>query len=407
MMQASHPYWRLFQESFFSASQPHSGRTPQFQIEIRVQRLIFNPVDSVKIFPECKIVISRMSLTSQFLILIGGAFGVCCFLKFASLSWPVSSVRAKASIQLDLNLPSSRIVVSHRLFNSSTKKPFLENRKRHSGVISRYMLQLYHRRPEADIIRAVEPDHVSGPVSGGGRIVEFSIPSIDPEETLESGELLGPAGSILRVRSVDAAVGEKLRDESRRENSWRAFNLTSVLASRGSDRIRLHVIGIFNDRSRGERPILLLSYSKSRKKRRLERSVVEEDSEDGGRWEEEGPRRRRRNGCRRRPLYVDFSLISYDDWVVAPPGYEAYQCAGKCFYPFADHLSPTKHAIVQTLVHSALQSRDPFGGNKPVSRACCVPTKLAPTSLLYLDSSGTLTYQYGYEDMVVVECGCR
>lgn len=85
-------------------------------------------------------------------------------------------------------------------------------------------------------------------------------------------------------------------------------------------------------------------------------------------------------------MYVDFALIAYDDWVVAPPGYEAYQCSGKCFYPFGDHLSPTKHAIVQTLVHGALQGQVDQGGGRPVGRACCVPTRLAPTSLLYLDA---------------------
>lgn len=33
--------------------------------------------------------------------------------------------------------------------------------------------------------------------------------------------------------------------------------------------------------------------------------------------------KRQRNTCRRRPLYVDFSEIHYDTWIVAPNGYEA------------------------------------------------------------------------------------
>jgi hypothetical protein len=32
--------------------------------------------------------------------------------------------------------------------------------------------------------------------------------------------------------------------------------------------------------------------------------------------------KRQRNTCRRRPLYVDFSEIHYDAWIVAPDGYE-------------------------------------------------------------------------------------
>ncbi|KAB0790149.1 hypothetical protein PPYR_15526, partial [Photinus pyralis] len=77
----------------------------------------------------------------------------------------------------------------------------------------------------------------------------------------------------------------------------------------------------------------------------------------------------------------------------------AYQCTGKCFYPVAEHLSPTKHAIVQALLHSVFPSRAP--------RSCCVPTRLESISLLYVDDRGVLTYRFGYDDMVVAECGCR
>ncbi|KAF4513820.1 UNVERIFIED_CONTAM: hypothetical protein B566_EDAN015883 [Ephemera danica] len=77
----------------------------------------------------------------------------------------------------------------------------------------------------------------------------------------------------------------------------------------------------------------------------------------------------------------------------------AYQCTGKCFYPVSEHLSPTKHAIVQTLLHMVAPKKTP--------RACCVPTKLQPISVLYVDQHGVLTYRFSFEDMVVAECGCR
>ncbi|KAF8787327.1 Bone morphogenetic protein 10 like protein [Argiope bruennichi] len=77
----------------------------------------------------------------------------------------------------------------------------------------------------------------------------------------------------------------------------------------------------------------------------------------------------------------------------------AFECTGKCSFPMSAHLAPTKHAIIQTLMHSL----EP----KQVSRACCVPIKLAPISILYVDDDGTVTYKYDYEDMVVAECGCR
>ncbi|KAK7082130.1 Bone morphogenetic protein 10, partial [Halocaridina rubra] len=117
-----------------------------------------------------------------------------------------------------------------------------------------------------------------------------------------------------------------------------------------------------------------------------------------GRRRPTGRKRRAKNSCKRKPLKVDFKDIGWDKWIIAPPSYEAYQCSGKCFYPLASHLSPTKHAVVQNLVHSLHPDR--------ASRACCVPTKLGPISLLYVEN-GTPTYEYGYNDMVVLECGCR
>ena len=72
---------------------------------------------------------------------------------------------------------------------------------------------------------------------------------------------------------------------------------------------------------------------------------------------------------------------------------------GKCYVPIGAHLSPTKHAIIQTLVHAAHPKR--------ASRACCVPTKLEPISILYLDENNVITYKYHYDGMVVAECGCR
>ena len=79
--------------------------------------------------------------------------------------------------------------------------------------------------------------------------------------------------------------------------------------------------------------------------------------------------------------------------------FQAFQCTGKCFFPVSEHLSPTKHAIVQTLLHSIAPGKAP--------RACCVPTKLEPISVLYVDQRGVLTYRFSYQDMVVTECGCR
>ncbi|GAB6029522.1 Bone morphoproteintic protein 10 [Chamberlinius hualienensis] len=110
-------------------------------------------------------------------------------------------------------------------------------------------------------------------------------------------------------------------------------------------------------------------------------------------------KKRLRNPCRRRPLSVHFEEINYDTWIIAPKSYEAFECAGKCYFPLSDHLQPTQHAIVQTLLHAL--------SPKKASRACCVPTKLDSISILYVDKDGAVTYKYRHEDMVALECGCR
>lgn len=101
--------------------------------------------------------------------------------------------------------------------------------------------------------------------------------------------------------------------------------------------------------------------------------------------------------CKRHALYVDFSDVGWNEWIVAPPGYHAFYCHGECPFPLAEHLNSTNHAIVQTLVNSV---------NSNIPRACCVPTELSPISLLYLDEYEKVILK-NYQDMVVEGCGCR
>ncbi|XP_075868940.1 growth/differentiation factor 6-A [Nelusetta ayraudi] len=128
----------------------------------------------------------------------------------------------------------------------------------------------------------------------------------------------------------------------------------------------------------------------------------------------EGPRRRRRTAlnnrhgkrhgkksksrCSKKALHVNFKELGWDDWIIAPLDYEAYHCEGVCDFPLRSHLEPTNHAIIQTLMNSM----DP--NSTPPS--CCVPTKLSPISILYIDAGNNVVYKQ-YEDMVVEQCGCR
>lgn len=114
--------------------------------------------------------------------------------------------------------------------------------------------------------------------------------------------------------------------------------------------------------------------------------------------EKKHKRKGRRDNCRRHSLYVDFSDVGWNDWIVAPPGYHAYYCHGDCPFPLPDHLNTTNHAIVQTLVHSVNPSAVP--------RACCVPTELSSISMLYIDEYDKVVLK-NYHDMIVDACGCR
>jgi hypothetical protein len=109
-------------------------------------------------------------------------------------------------------------------------------------------------------------------------------------------------------------------------------------------------------------------------------------------------RKEGRENCRRYPLYVDFQDVGWNDWIVAPPGYDAFYCHGDCPFPLADHLNSTNHAIVQTLVNSVNPSAVP--------KACCVPTSLTSISMLYLDEESKVVLK-NYQDLAVLGCGCR
>nr|XP_033785803.1 growth/differentiation factor 6 [Geotrypetes seraphini] len=108
--------------------------------------------------------------------------------------------------------------------------------------------------------------------------------------------------------------------------------------------------------------------------------------------------RKSRLRCSKKPLHVNFKELGWDDWIIAPLEYEAFHCEGVCDFPLRSHLEPTNHAIIQTLMNSMDPSSTP--------PSCCVPAKLTPISILYIDAGNNVVYKQ-YEDMVVESCGCR
>jgi bone morphogenetic protein 2/4 len=102
--------------------------------------------------------------------------------------------------------------------------------------------------------------------------------------------------------------------------------------------------------------------------------------------------------CQRHSVYVDFSELNWQDWILAPNGYEAFYCDGACHYPLGGNHNVTNHAIVQSLVNSVSRNAAP--------PPCCVPTETEQLAILYIDINNRIIIK-NYPEMKVIGCGCR
>nr|CAH7756993.1 unnamed protein product [Callosobruchus chinensis] len=288
----------------------------------------------------------------------------------------------------------------------------------------------------------------------------FDLPTSNEDEKFVSAELKiltlidstaylkNNIKRVIKVSIYDEAIRKVLTYHETQvkhiNNTWLSFDVTvpvrDTLEGKSTTKCLKIIVAVYVSSSQSEQdlklsllperedenmehdyPILILSYSsvegmvdnnrytiQSKDFVRKKRNAEEDYEEVTNRfWDDDmaGVRtpirkaKKLRNTCKKKPLYINFAEINYDMWIVQPSGYDAYQCQGRCFYPVAEHLNPTKHAIVQALLHSMSPAK--------ATRSCCVPTILDSISILYVDANGVLTYRYAYKDMVVVECGCR
>ncbi|XP_029300948.1 LOW QUALITY PROTEIN: nodal homolog [Cottoperca gobio] len=101
--------------------------------------------------------------------------------------------------------------------------------------------------------------------------------------------------------------------------------------------------------------------------------------------------------CRKVDMFVDFAKLGWSEWIVYPKQYNAFRCEGNCPTPVDETYSPTNHAYMQSLLKL----------HRPDKVAClsCVPTRLAPLSMLYFEAEKMVMRHH--KNMVVEECGCH
>ncbi|XP_045625163.2 protein 60A [Procambarus clarkii] len=106
--------------------------------------------------------------------------------------------------------------------------------------------------------------------------------------------------------------------------------------------------------------------------------------------------------CRMKHLHVSFRDLGWENWVIAPEGYDANYCEGHCKFPLQAELNATNHALVQTLVKVV-------GGvaedQEVPPNACCAPIDLATIPVLYYSYENNIVLKK-YPKMIVKTCGC-
>ncbi|XP_040033385.2 growth/differentiation factor 10-like [Gasterosteus aculeatus] len=103
--------------------------------------------------------------------------------------------------------------------------------------------------------------------------------------------------------------------------------------------------------------------------------------------------------CSRRYLRVDFADIGWSEWVLAPKAFDAYYCAGPCGFPIPKVALPSNHATLQSIVRAV-------GIVPGIPEPCCVPEKMSPLSVLFIDTNRNMALKV-YHGMSVDTCACR
>ncbi|XP_073682469.1 inhibin beta B chain-like [Garra rufa] len=208
----------------------------------------------------------------------------------------------------------------------------------------------------------------------------------------------------VKVYSQEPGLGSKWNLVEKRvdlkRSGWHTFPLTDAVQmvfSKGDRRQNLDVrceacdkMGVVpilvNTADESHRPFLVVQARAADNKHRIRKRGLECDGSS--------------SLCCRQQFYIDFRLIGWNDWIIAPSGYFGNYCEGNC---------PAYMAGVPgsaSSFHTAVVNQYRMRGMSPGSmNSCCIPTKLSTMSMLYFDDEYNIVKR-DVPNMIVEECGC-
>uniref|UniRef100_A0AAY5ETQ2 Inhibin beta B chain n=2 Tax=Electrophorus electricus TaxID=8005 RepID=A0AAY5ETQ2_ELEEL len=209
----------------------------------------------------------------------------------------------------------------------------------------------------------------------------------------------------VKVYYQEPGVGSKWHLVEKRvelkRNGWHTFPLTDAVQlvfGEGERRQNLDVRcegcegagvlpALVSPADDAHRPFLVVRARAGDAKHRIRKRGLECDGSSGGL-------------CCRQQFYIDFRLIGWNDWIIAPSGYYGNYCEGNC---------PAYMAGVPgsaSSFHTAVVNQYRMRGMSPGSvNSCCIPTKLSTMSMLYFDDEYNIVKR-DVPNMIVEECGC-
>uniref|UniRef100_A0A915KGD8 TGF-beta family profile domain-containing protein n=1 Tax=Romanomermis culicivorax TaxID=13658 RepID=A0A915KGD8_ROMCU len=197
---------------------------------------------------------------------------------------------------------------------------------------------------------------------------------------------------VLDTHQADCSAGKR-REFGRRQ--WLTFNVARALRQFLSSTTASPTFSISVETRSRSRPscgvhfsisttrdsptLIVYTAIKNRKKRHT--STKRQNHKNAGRQQKNKNTGggHQRQPCGRREMRIDFDVVGWNDWIVAPKFYDAYYCAGDCRWPLTSDMNATNHGIVQSLLHSVNPAAVPSPN--------CAPTDLGAISMLYVDEN--------------------